>query len=78
MGVNGYLVFYAQLSDECIFTTGALTEVLYSITYIILLYINDFMIRNSNFNVFKYADDMGLAGLLQKDYINDSGVYVGI
>ncbi len=43
-----------------------------------LLYINDFMIRNSNFNVFKYADDMGLAGLLQKDYINDSGVYVGI
>ncbi len=41
MGVKGYLVlwikdllfFYAQLSDECFFTTGALKEVLYSITY---------------------------------------------
>ncbi len=41
------------------------------------LYINDFMIRNFNYNLFKYADDMGLAGLLQKDYINDSGEYVG-
>lgn len=29
------------------------------------------MIHTYNFNLFKYADDMALVGLLQKDNIND-------
>ncbi len=54
-----------QLSDECTVNTGdpqgsVISPVLFS------LYINDFMIHNSNFKLFKYADDMALVGLLQK------------
>ncbi len=57
-----FLIFYrynGQLSDKCTVNTGAhqgsvISPVLFS------LYINDFMIHNFNFKLFKYADDMAL------------------
>ncbi len=34
------------------------------------------MIHNFNFKLFKYADDMALVWLLQKNYINESVEYM--
>ncbi len=67
--------YNGQLSDECTVNTGApqgsvISPVLFS------LYINDFIIHNSNFKLFKYADDMALVGLLQKNDINESVEYM--
>ncbi len=40
------------------------------------LYANDFMIHNSNFKLFMYADNMALLVLLQQDDINASSEYM--